>query len=384
MSLALLPSEHISEAWEDLKDVTISTLSQEEKLKFAEFKQYIQTYWLEQVGANIISVAFAPRRTNNVVESFNRRLNLRARIAHPSPYTFAQVVGQELTAAESDITAMANGNPVRTDGKNMFSDKDAQLQRWQRLVQLGRLPPTVFLNKAAGYNKQYLLLTQRNITRHEELMGITHPAPLVEPDPVPDDEEPEMDRESESGSEGVEVIEAGESSDEDEQPPPAPPSATRGVPLLPPPSPAVTRAAARRDEQPPPAPPALTARPPLPPPSPAVTRATARRRIAVQGATQPSIPPTATRREGRTSRAGRAATQPAGREEAQQRTTSVTEEIPFERLCVVCLTNRRNAAIIPCGHANVCIACATRTKSTAGTCPACRGPINNILPLYDQ
>ena len=49
------------------------------------------------------------------------------------------------------------GNPARTDGKNMFSDKDAQLQRWQRLVQLGRLPPTVFLTKAAGYNKQYLL-----------------------------------------------------------------------------------------------------------------------------------------------------------------------------------------------------------------------------------
>ncbi len=166
MGLALLPAPVIAEAWAELKEETVPSLSQHEQSKWAEFKRYFQSYWMTSVGPEVFSVAFAPRRTNNSVENFNKLLNQRARVAHPSTYSFANVIAQEMEKTEADILALARGNPVRRDATNMFSSKETKISRWQQAVRLGRMNHSEFLCKICGLNKRYILLTIKAMEVH--------------------------------------------------------------------------------------------------------------------------------------------------------------------------------------------------------------------------
>ncbi|KAL1520824.1 hypothetical protein AB1Y20_022386 [Prymnesium parvum] len=53
-------------------------------------------------------------------------------------------------------------------------------------------------------------------------------------------------------------------------------------------------------------------------------------------------------------------------------------DLPEWMLCVVCMTNEANAAIISCGHAVACVRCCERFT----TCPVCRKPIERLLRIY--
>ena len=171
MALALLPADFIVPAWQELKEEVIVSLSPGDKRQLADFRRYVDSYWIRQVGPAILSVAFAPRRTNNEVECHNRQLNQKARVAHPAPFMLAKVIGQELTTTELNIQAMNNGNPVRTDSRAMFARKEAQLRRWQQAVQRGSMHFTDFLARAASLNKKYYLQTQRYMERHARRLG---------------------------------------------------------------------------------------------------------------------------------------------------------------------------------------------------------------------
>ncbi len=118
------------------------------------------------VGPEVFSVAFAPRRTNNSVENFNKLLNQRARIAHPSTFSFANVIAHEMEKTEADILALARGNPVRRDATNMFSAKETKIARWQQAVHLGRMHHSDFLCKVCSLNKRYFLLTIKAMDVH--------------------------------------------------------------------------------------------------------------------------------------------------------------------------------------------------------------------------
>jgi len=48
------------------------------------------------------------------------------------------------------------------------------------------------------------------------------------------------------------------------------------------------------------------------------------------------------------------------------------------RWCVVCMANRQEIAIDPCGHLSMCHVCVSAVKS----CPVCRGPIDKALRVY--
>lgn len=53
-----------------------------------------------------------------------------------------------------------------------------------------------------------------------------------------------------------------------------------------------------------------------------------------------------------------------------------------ERLCAVCFTLPRCAALIPCGHVQMCLNCANRVQRATGVCPICRQGIKDILNVY--
>ena len=107
--------------------------------------------------------------------------------------------------------------------------------------------------------------------------------------------------------------------------------------------------------------PLLPRRPALvsqPVPSPALTRAAARRRLLET---------------------------PAENEEEQEESeSSQVAEIPIERVCAICLVRPKSAGLAPCGHANLCFSCALKLQRTTGKCSYCRTQIRFVMKLYDQ
>ena len=54
-----------------------------------------------------------------------------------------------------------------------------------------------------------------------------------------------------------------------------------------------------------------------------------------------------------------------------------------EDACVVCMTNRKNFAYVPCGHLCVCSSCAEmETSCSGGRCPICRAQAEKLLRIY--
>jgi hypothetical protein len=61
----------------------------------------------------------------------------------------------------------------------------------------------------------------------------------------------------------------------------------------------------------------------------------------------------------------------------KQRTAGKTDE------CAVCFeTIETRAALLPCGHAQFCLECATRLKADRGKCPVCNARIEVTQPIY--
>lgn len=47
--------------------------------------------------------------------------------------------------------------------------------------------------------------------------------------------------------------------------------------------------------------------------------------------------------------------------------------------CVICLTNPKDTAVIPCRHLCLCKECAEPLRKQSPKCPVCRGPIDQLL-----
>lgn len=43
-----------------------------------------------------------------------------------------------------------------------------------------------------------------------------------------------------------------------------------------------------------------------------------------------------------------------------------------DKMCIVCLTNKKNIQFKPCGHIASCSFCTAKMVQTNGTCPLCR------------
>lgn len=50
------------------------------------------------------------------------------------------------------------------------------------------------------------------------------------------------------------------------------------------------------------------------------------------------------------------------------------------RACVICITNEKQCAAVPCGHLMYCISCATKRQETK--CPMCRKKIKDVIRIY--
>ena len=50
--------------------------------------------------------------------------------------------------------------------------------------------------------------------------------------------------------------------------------------------------------------------------------------------------------------------------------------------CFVCMDNKSNSVLLPCGHLGVCIECANALTTSTKTCPVCRQAIVNVQRVY--
>lgn len=56
------------------------------------------------------------------------------------------------------------------------------------------------------------------------------------------------------------------------------------------------------------------------------------------------------------------------------------KDIVNSATCLICYKNRRECAIIPCGHFSMCFSCSN--KNASENCPICRSKIKSILKIY--
>lgn len=63
--------------------------------------------------------------------------------------------------------------------------------------------------------------------------------------------------------------------------------------------------------------------------------------------------------------------------DSMHRTTS--QGADMEEMCVVCLTNQREALSISCGHKVMCLDCAARVKMINSSCPFCRVAMREVV-----
>lgn len=52
-----------------------------------------------------------------------------------------------------------------------------------------------------------------------------------------------------------------------------------------------------------------------------------------------------------------------------------------ERLCVICLVNRRDTTVLPCRHMCLCSDCASELRKQSSKCPICRNNIESLLHI---
>jgi len=69
-------------------------------------------------------------------------------------------------------------------------------------------------------------------------------------------------------------------------------------------------------------------------------------------------------------------------ERAATAETPNIENLPDNRVCVVCLGAERQVILLPCGHVCVCATCADTLISAGHACPVCRSVITNVMPAY--
>jgi len=52
-------------------------------------------------------------------------------------------------------------------------------------------------------------------------------------------------------------------------------------------------------------------------------------------------------------------------------------------LCCVCVTEPKDAALVPCGHKAMCYNCACQVQARGLRCPICRNSITRVLRVFD-
>jgi len=69
-----------------------------------------------------------------------------------------------------------------------------------------------------------------------------------------------------------------------------------------------------------------------------------------------------------------------GQEDSSSKGKTAVGEVEKVEDCVICLDEKCNTIIMPCGHLTVCKGCAKSLHQKKQPCPICRGAIESLIP----
>jgi len=61
---------------------------------------------------------------------------------------------------------------------------------------------------------------------------------------------------------------------------------------------------------------------------------------------------------------------------------ALSTKLEEEKTCAVCMSEPKNALIVPCGHVSLCMTCAGELKEKKQPCPICRGDIQTLVKAF--
>ena len=100
-----------------------------------------------------------------------------------------------------------------------------------------------------------------------------------------------------------------------------------------------------------------------------------RKRQSKKTRKEPPLQPTATTEEARPVVAVSVAASPSETTEA-----CAPSNVEDKSTCVICIENRPDHVIVPCGHLCLCHACCSNVRSAK--CPMCNGPIDRVMQVF--
>lgn len=60
--------------------------------------------------------------------------------------------------------------------------------------------------------------------------------------------------------------------------------------------------------------------------------------------------------------------------------TELADDADDEHQCIICMTNKKCIALIPCGHYNMCVSC---TRKMNKVCPTCKGTFTKVTKIFE-
>ncbi|XP_043480989.1 uncharacterized protein LOC122510421 [Leptopilina heterotoma] len=143
MALAFLPSNEIIATFHEIVDSLPPRIRQ----KMKEFLKYYKKEWLQKVTPDLFCVYQLIRRTNNVLESYNRTLQQKIGI-HPQIWKFTRNLVHLQQSLRYDFVSLQRGHRV-SRVKKVHDRKKEELLRiaWDKLSKENRPTSFEFLNE---------------------------------------------------------------------------------------------------------------------------------------------------------------------------------------------------------------------------------------------
>jgi len=150
LGLCLLPADSIKEEWRKhclkLEQFQGNLILSK---KMNNYKQYIDSYWIDTVGVESFSVFGASHKTNNNAESLNSRLGKIFKIKHPGFWTFMDLYKKNLiNHTTDDLANLLKGRLPRRSRKE--DSNSAKIKNYEQKVISGEWSAEHYLKVASN------------------------------------------------------------------------------------------------------------------------------------------------------------------------------------------------------------------------------------------
>ncbi|XP_051167015.1 uncharacterized protein LOC127285188 [Leptopilina boulardi] len=149
MALAFLPPEKIRQTYTEIKRIK----SEECQRILADLFKYYENQWLERVKPEGFSVFGLNRRTNNVLESYHKRLSTKIG-KKPSTWQFTKKLADFQAGMRLDLTSLSKGKRItRSEKPITIMRNEFLIRQWIDLEDPNGPTNIEFLERIINFNK---------------------------------------------------------------------------------------------------------------------------------------------------------------------------------------------------------------------------------------